>query len=458
MVVWNHSGSGGRLLRLGAWAVKLFLHHQRIPHHPPCSCGSRPRTGNHSSLPCLLRAAGAPASFPLYFAVPRALRGASSLLTERHYGGGENQFFHNLPTSSPSTSKSLHRLRRLAGSSSYFGLVGWRHRSNSTSCGPSGPCDSCVRLVGARPRSSSAVLRFVAAATRERRSLRRHRPGTRSSSGSSTRLEPSARARRHSPLRPPPSRQLPPGIRRFVGSVLVRPTGGGGGPPPRWWSPPSPRPCPRLGMVLLVMACVVAPPKRASPRCSNNAKVRYFGTVSYGIYLLHMLNVNVARRVRPRRNRDWPSSGSRRCAGRRANYGRWCNGVLAVPRAATCNARRRVALIVGGLVVRRRPWGACTGATMFRDLDRAVPALVGKTTVAVRPQFGQMTERELFPRPRRRFRPPPAPALENFRAWDAAARIPPPRWPSIGFALAVPPADLQDVCRESSRASAGFEG
>jgi peptidoglycan/LPS O-acetylase OafA/YrhL len=55
---------------------------------------------------------------------------------------------------------------------------------------------------------------------------------------------------------------------------------------------------PRLAMMLIVMTCVVRPDNVFASVLDNRA-VRYVGTVSYGIYLMHMLNVNVARRIVP---------------------------------------------------------------------------------------------------------------------------------------------------------------
>lgn len=80
----------------------------------------------------------------------------------------------------------------------------------------------------------------------------------------------------------------------------------------RWWSAPmavalavvqvafysTPDFVPQIAMTLLVMACVVRPDNILAPILDNGA-VRYVGTVSYGIYLMHMLNVNLARRVIP---------------------------------------------------------------------------------------------------------------------------------------------------------------
>ena len=62
--------------------------------------------------------------------------------------------------------------------------------------------------------------------------------------------------------------------------------------------PTTPEFVPRLAMMLLVMTCVVRPRNLLAPVLDNRA-VRYVGTVSYGIYLMHMLNVNVARRIVP---------------------------------------------------------------------------------------------------------------------------------------------------------------
>ena len=80
----------------------------------------------------------------------------------------------------------------------------------------------------------------------------------------------------------------------------------------RWWSAPmavvlaalqvafysTPDFVPRIAMMLLVMTCVVRPENLLAPVLDNRA-VRYVGTVSYGIYLMHMLNVSVARRIVP---------------------------------------------------------------------------------------------------------------------------------------------------------------
>jgi peptidoglycan/LPS O-acetylase OafA/YrhL len=80
----------------------------------------------------------------------------------------------------------------------------------------------------------------------------------------------------------------------------------------RWWSAPAavalalvqvffystPDIVPQVAMMLLVTTCVVRPENLLAPVLDNRA-VRYVGTVSYGIYLMHMLNVNLARRVIP---------------------------------------------------------------------------------------------------------------------------------------------------------------
>ena len=62
--------------------------------------------------------------------------------------------------------------------------------------------------------------------------------------------------------------------------------------------PTTPEFVPRMAMMLIVMTCVVRPGNVFAPVLENRA-VRYVGTVSYGIYLMHMLNVNVARRIAP---------------------------------------------------------------------------------------------------------------------------------------------------------------
>jgi peptidoglycan/LPS O-acetylase OafA/YrhL len=54
----------------------------------------------------------------------------------------------------------------------------------------------------------------------------------------------------------------------------------------------------QLVMVWLVGACCIRPHHLLSPWLGNPV-VRYVGTISYGMYLLHMLALNVARRVVP---------------------------------------------------------------------------------------------------------------------------------------------------------------
>jgi peptidoglycan/LPS O-acetylase OafA/YrhL len=63
-------------------------------------------------------------------------------------------------------------------------------------------------------------------------------------------------------------------------------------------APATPDVVPRVGTLLLVMVCVARPRNVLAP-VLGNWFVRYVGTISYGIYLLHMLNVNVARRIVP---------------------------------------------------------------------------------------------------------------------------------------------------------------
>lgn len=62
--------------------------------------------------------------------------------------------------------------------------------------------------------------------------------------------------------------------------------------------PTTPDLVPRVATLLLVMVCVVRPQNVLAP-VLGNWLMRYVGTISYGIYLLHMLNVNVARRIVP---------------------------------------------------------------------------------------------------------------------------------------------------------------
>jgi peptidoglycan/LPS O-acetylase OafA/YrhL len=62
--------------------------------------------------------------------------------------------------------------------------------------------------------------------------------------------------------------------------------------------PTTPEFVPRMAMMLLVMTCVVRPGNVLAPILDNRA-VRYVGTVSYGIYLMHMLSIHVVRRVVP---------------------------------------------------------------------------------------------------------------------------------------------------------------
>ncbi len=84
----------------------------------------------------------------------------------------------------------------------------------------------------------------------------------------------------------------------------------------RWWSAPlavvllllqvvvpaTPGLVPRAAALLLIMVCVVRPRSVLAPVLDNRL-VRHVGTISYGIYLLHMLNVNVARRIVPGESR-----------------------------------------------------------------------------------------------------------------------------------------------------------
>jgi len=53
----------------------------------------------------------------------------------------------------------------------------------------------------------------------------------------------------------------------------------------------------RLGITYLVLACVLAPPLLV--RLVDNPVFRHVGSVSYGIYLLHMLALNAVRRLLP---------------------------------------------------------------------------------------------------------------------------------------------------------------
>jgi peptidoglycan/LPS O-acetylase OafA/YrhL len=62
--------------------------------------------------------------------------------------------------------------------------------------------------------------------------------------------------------------------------------------------PTTPEFVPRVAMMLLVMACVVRPDNVLAPVLDNRA-VRHVGTVSYGIYLMHMLNISAVRRIVP---------------------------------------------------------------------------------------------------------------------------------------------------------------
>lgn len=62
--------------------------------------------------------------------------------------------------------------------------------------------------------------------------------------------------------------------------------------------PGTPELVPRAAALLLVLVCVVRPRSVLAPVLDNRL-ARHVGTVSYGIYLLHMLNVNVARRIVP---------------------------------------------------------------------------------------------------------------------------------------------------------------
>ena len=62
--------------------------------------------------------------------------------------------------------------------------------------------------------------------------------------------------------------------------------------------PTTPDVVPRVATLLLVMVCVVRPQNVLAIVLANRL-VRHVGTISYGIYLLHMLNVNVARRIVP---------------------------------------------------------------------------------------------------------------------------------------------------------------
>jgi peptidoglycan/LPS O-acetylase OafA/YrhL len=62
--------------------------------------------------------------------------------------------------------------------------------------------------------------------------------------------------------------------------------------------PTTPDLVPRVAMLLLVLICVARPKNVLAPVIDNRF-VRYVGTISYGIYLLHMLHVNVARRIVP---------------------------------------------------------------------------------------------------------------------------------------------------------------
>ena len=62
--------------------------------------------------------------------------------------------------------------------------------------------------------------------------------------------------------------------------------------------PTTPDLVPRVATLVLVMVCVVRPQNVLAPVLANRL-LRHVGSISYGIYLLHMLHVNVARRIVP---------------------------------------------------------------------------------------------------------------------------------------------------------------
>jgi len=63
------------------------------------------------------------------------------------------------------------------------------------------------------------------------------------------------------------------------------------------WMPHVPQDLFNLGITYLVISCVLAPPMAAG--VVDNALCRHVGNVSYGIYLFHMLVLNVVRRLVP---------------------------------------------------------------------------------------------------------------------------------------------------------------
>ena len=284
MVVWNHSGSGSDFFGWGL-GVKLFFTISGFLI-TTILLRERDRTGTISLQAFHVRRVLR--IFPLYFAV-LGLYVALVLLTERDTARGA-QFFHNLPFYLTFTSNLFidfdgsrvifYFAWSLSAQEQFY--VVW---------------PSVMRFARRRWVPVAVMVTILLASDATRAAVAAgHLDAANLGVRILARLDPTV------PLGALAAYLLHrPGGYRFVVPVVGRA-----------WSAPLavalalsqvvvptvPDAVPRLAMMLLVMTCVVRPRNLLAPVLDAVA-VRYVGTVSYGIYLMHMLNVNVARRVLP---------------------------------------------------------------------------------------------------------------------------------------------------------------